>query len=228
MADMAVILNLETATTNCSVSIARDGKILSLIEEDSGQYSHSEQLHLFIERGLAEARIQPGDLDAVAVGKGPGSYTGLRIGVSTAKGLCYALDIPMISLNTLEIMAHSIEIEQGYLIPMLDARRMEVYAAVFNHILEPVKPTWAEVVDENSFAEYIDDQPVYLLGNGATKCLEVLSGTNLNFFPEVVPSAKTMASMSYDAFRKELFENTAYFEPFYLKDFILTKAKKKS
>ncbi len=190
--------------------------------------SHSEQLHLFIERSLKEVQILPKDLDAVAVGKGPGSYTGLRIGVSTAKGLCYALDIPMISLNTLEIMAHSVNIESGYLIPLLDARRMEVYAAVFDHQHKLVKPTWAEVVDENSFSEFIKQKPVYLLGNGTTKCKEILQGTDLKYFPELVPSATPMATMSYESFRNELFENTAYFEPFYLKDFIVTKSKKKS
>ncbi len=223
---MAIILNIETATTNCSVSIAHKGKTLSLIEEDHARYSHSEQLHLFIERSLKEAKIQPTDLDAVAVSKGPGSYTGLRIGVSTAKGLCYALDIPMISISTLESMAQSVDVESGYIIPLLDARRMEVYAAVFDHNGELIKPAWAEVVDENSFSEFMNEKPLYLLGDGAIKCREILQGPRLNYFPEYLPSAKTMSEMSYNAFKKGLFENTAYFEPFYLKDFIATKSKK--
>jgi tRNA threonylcarbamoyladenosine biosynthesis protein TsaB len=222
---MAVILNLETATTNCSVSIARDGEILSLIEEDHARYSHSEQLHKFIERSLKEADVQPKDLDAVAVSKGPGSYTGLRIGVSTAKGLCYALDIPMISVGTLESMSRSVSVESGYVIPLLDARRMEVYAAVFDHRGKLIKPTWAELVDEDSFKEFTDKEEVYLLGNGSIKCREVLQGENLKYLPQLVPSAKTMAGMSYKAFENGVFENTAYFEPFYLKDFIATKPK---
>ena len=130
---MATILNLETATTNCSVSIAMEGKTIALLEDNSPKYSHAEKLHLFIERSLKEANIQSADLNAVAVSKGPGSYTGLRIGVSAAKGLCYALDIPLISINTLSSMAHSVKIDDGYIIPLLDARRMEVYAAVFDH-----------------------------------------------------------------------------------------------
>ncbi len=225
---MAIVLNLETATTNCSVSIARDGKNLSLIEEDHARYSHSEQLHLFIERSMEEAKVELKDLDAVAVSKGPGSYTGLRIGVSTAKGLCYALDIPLISVDTLESMACSVSVESGYIIPLLDARRMEVYAAVFDHTGKLIKPTWAEVVDENSFSEFINQEPVHLLGNGSIKCRELLRGADLKYLPELVPSAKTMAILSYDAFSKKTFENTAYFEPFYLKDFIVTKPKKES
>jgi tRNA threonylcarbamoyladenosine biosynthesis protein TsaB len=223
---MAIILNIETATTNCSVSIARKGKTLSLIEEDHARYSHSEQLHLFIQRSLNEAKIQPGDLDAVAVSKGPGSYTGLRIGVSTAKGLCYALDIPMIAISTLESMAQSVNVESGYIIPLLDARRMEVYAAVFDHKGELIKPAWAEVVEESSFSEFMNEKPLYLLGNGAVKCREILKRAYLNYYPALVPSAKTMSGMSYNAYKKGLFENTAYFEPFYLKDFIGTKPKK--
>ncbi|MEN8787956.1 MAG: tRNA (adenosine(37)-N6)-threonylcarbamoyltransferase complex dimerization subunit type 1 TsaB [Flavobacteriaceae bacterium] len=222
---MAIILNLETATTNCSVSIAHDGEILSLIEEDHARYSHSEQLHNFIERSMEEAKVKPKDLDAVAVSKGPGSYTGLRIGVSTAKGLCYALDIPMISVSTLESLASSVSVESGYVIPLLDARRMEVYAAVFDHKGKLVKPTWAEVIDQDSFREFMNEETVYLLGNGSIKCREVLQGANLKYLPELVPSAKTMSGMSYKAYENGLFENTAYFEPFYLKDFIAMKPK---
>lgn len=223
---MAVILNLETATTNCSVSIARDGNILSLVEEDHERFVHSEQLHNFIQISLTEAEMSPADIDAVAVSKGPGSYTGLRIGVSTAKGLCYALDIPLISIGTLMSIARSVTVEDGYIIPLLDARRMEVYAAVFDYTGKQLKDAWAEVVDENSFSEFGGEKPVCLVGNGAAKCMNVLSGTNITYMPDVLPSAKTMSAISYEMFQKGQFENTAYFEPFYLKDFIATKSKK--
>ena len=224
---MAIILNLETATTNCSVSIAQDGKTIALLEDNSPKYSHAEKLHLFIEEALNKAGIKPGDLDAVAVSKGPGSYTGLRIGVSAAKGLCYSLDIPLISIGTLTSMAHSLEIDEGYIIPLLDARRMEVYAAVFNQDQQEIKPTWAEIIDENSFANYISEKPVYLIGNGAAKCEGKLKSEWIKFEPAVVPSANTLSKLSYRSYEAKQFEDTAYFEPFYLKDFIVTTAKGK-
>ena len=224
---MATILNLETATTNCSVSIARDGVTIALIEHNSAQYSHAEKLHQFIQDCLNDAGLQKEELDAVAVSKGPGSYTGLRIGVSAAKGLCYALDIPLISLSTLAGMALSVQVDDGYIIPLIDARRMEVYAAVYDHEHQEVKPTWAEIIDENSFAEFLKNKPVYLIGNGVEKCKAVLNNPLFNFDPTVVPSAQTMSRLSFEYFDKSVFENTAYFEPFYLKDFIVTQAKGK-
>ena len=222
---MAIILNLETATTNCSVSIAQDGKTIALLDDNSPKYSHAEKLHLFIEEGFKNAGIKASDLDAVAVSKGPGSYTGLRIGVSAAKGLCYSLDIPLISIGTLSSMAHSYKIDEGYIIPLLDARRMEVYAAVFDQDQELIKPTWAEIIDENSFSDYISDKPVFLIGNGAEKCKDVLTNERIKFDPTVVPTANTMSVLSYKMFLEKQFEDTAFFEPFYLKDFIVTKPK---
>ena len=222
---MATILNLETATTNCSVCIAQDGKTIALHEDNSPKYSHAEKLHVFIERCLQDANIVSTDLDAVAVSKGPGSYTGLRIGVSAAKGLCYALDLPLISIGTLTSMAHSIKVDEGFIIPLIDARRMEVYAAVFDHKQKEIKPTWAEIVNENSFAEYINELPVYLIGSGVEKCQGVLKSNLVKFDSSVVPSALTMSELSYQLFKENKFENTAYFEPFYLKDFIATKPK---
>ena len=222
---MAMILNLETASTNCSVSIAEKGQLISLIEENSPNYSHSEQLHLFIDQSIREAGISFEKLDAVAVSKGPGSYTGLRIGVSAAKGLCYALDIPLISVGTLKSMAHTVSIDKGVIIPLLDARRMEVYAAVFDSDHRELKNTWAEIITPNSFEEYYTDQFVYLVGNGAEKCKEVLTNPNIKFDPSVIPTAKTLADLSFKKYEAGQFENTAYFEPFYLKDFIVTKAK---
>lgn len=223
---MAAILNLETATTNCSVSIARDGKTISIFEDNSPKYSHSEQLHLFIKSCLEDAKLVAKDLDAVAVSKGPGSYTGLRIGVSAAKGICYALDIPLISIGTLASMAHSIQVDEGFIIPLIDARRMEVYAAVFDHEHREIKASWAEIVQENSFEEYMIEKPVYLVGSGVAKCKSVLAGPNIHFKPDVVPSAHTMSRLSHELYQRNQFENTAYFEPFYLKDFIVTAARK--
>ena len=222
---MATILNLETATTNCSVSIAQDGKTIALREDNSPKYSHAEKLHLFIEACLQEAGLKTADLDAVAVSKGPGSYTGLRIGISAAKGLCYALDIPLISIATLNSMAHSIKVDEGFIIPLIDARRMEVYAAVFDHKHNELKTTWAEIVDENSFHEFVENKPVYLIGNGVEKCKGVLKSKWINFDPGIIPSASTMSALSFRLYEKGQFENTAYFEPFYLKDFIVTRPK---
>ena len=222
---MATILNLETATTNCSVSIAREGTTVALHEDNSPKYSHAEKLHLFIDSCLKESKISMTELDAVAVSKGPGSYTGLRIGVSAAKGLCYALDIPLISVNTLSSMAHAIQVEEGLIIPLLDARRMEVYTAVFDHQHREVKRTWAEIVDENSFSEFLDNKPLHLIGNGVEKCKEVLKSKWFKFDPSIIPSASTMSALSFQLFEEGKFENTAYFEPFYLKDFIVTKPK---
>ncbi|MGI9548004.1 MAG: tRNA (adenosine(37)-N6)-threonylcarbamoyltransferase complex dimerization subunit type 1 TsaB [Flavobacteriaceae bacterium] len=222
---MAIILNLETATTNCSVSISRKGQLLALIEENSASYSHSEQLHKFIEQGLEKAGLTIDQLDAVAVSKGPGSYTGLRIGVSTAKGLCYALDIPLISVDTLRSMASSIDIQDGYILPLLDARRMEVYAAVYDHQHKELKKTWAEIIQEESFREFMNGKALYLIGSGAEKCKDVLKSPDIKFNAEIIPTARTLAALSYEKYKAGEFENTAYFEPFYLKDFIIARPK---
>ena len=222
---MAIILNLETATTNCSVSIARNGETLALVEENGIRYSHAEQLHNFIAESLKEAEVSLDQLDAVAVSKGPGSYTGLRIGISAAKGLCFALDIPLISVNTLKILATTIETDGGSIIPLLDARRMEVYAAVYDSEYKEIEPAWAEIVTPDSFKEVVKTKKAYLVGPGAEKCRDVLSSENFIFETQRIPSAREMARLSYEKFKGEKFENNAYFEPFYLKDFITTKPK---
>ncbi|SDE43750.1 tRNA threonylcarbamoyladenosine biosynthesis protein TsaB [Cellulophaga baltica] len=223
---MALLLNLETATTNCSVSIAENGNLLAIKEFDSAAYSHAEQLHVFIEETLQMASLQMADIDAVAVSKGPGSYTGLRIGVSAAKGLCFALDIPLIAIPTLESMASQAnDAEVNFVIPVLDARRMEVYSSVFNQDMEEIRETKAEIIDENSFQEYAAKGKVLILGNGAQKCKETLTHPNFSFDTTVVPSAKEMAMLSYKKFKENNLENVAYFEPYYLKDFILLKKK---
>ncbi len=217
---------METATTNCSVSISENGRLLALQEHNAENYTHSEQLHVFLEEALAQASLQFSELDAVAVSKGPGSYTGLRIGVSAAKGLCFALDIPLISIATLESLSHQVQAAEGELIiPLLDARRMEVYSAVFDHNHEQLRETKAEIIDEGSFQEYGSAQKRYLIGNGAEKCKGIIKGDTIEFFPKLVPSAKEMAQLSYKKYVSKDFEDVAYFEPYYLKDFILGGTK---
>ncbi len=223
---MPIILNLETATTNCSVSLAKDGKLLAIKEHDTPNYSHSEQLHIFIEEVLKNAKLKLSAVDAVAVSKGPGSYTGLRIGVSAAKGLCFSLDVPLISIPTLENMVHQVKCGTAdFSIPVLDARRMEVYSAVFDQGISQIRETKAEIIDGNSFFEYVEKGKVLLLGNGAEKCKELLQHPNFSFDTSVVPSAREMVTLSHKKFEIGEFENVAYFEPYYLKDFILQKKK---
>lgn len=218
---MAVILNLETATTNCSVSIAENGTILALKENNTPSYSHAEQLHVFIKNALDMASLSFSDLDAIAISKGPGSYTGLRIGVSAAKGLCFALDIPLISIATLESMAHQvIQKTSDFIIPVLDARRMEVYSAVFDSDMSQIRETKAEIITENSFSGYAESGKTLVMGPGAHKCRDVLKNPSFDFKDGIVPSAKGMGKLSSLKYQNSDFEDVAYFEPYYLKDFI--------
>ena len=224
---MALILNIETATKNCSVSIAENGKVIALEELNSANYSHAEKLHFFIEKVLQKAKINGIQLDAIAVSKGPGSYTGLRIGVSAAKGLCFALDKPLISIETLAALSHTISVDKGFIIPMLDARRMEVYSAVFNRHYEAVRGIKAEVINPYSFQEYLEKDSVTFLGDGAEKCKAVLTHKNAQFIDNQFPSSKQIADISYKKYEGNEFEDVAYFEPFYLKDFIAVPEKKR-
>ena len=229
MAAMAIILHLETATTNCSVSISKDDEIVVLKENNAASYSHSEQLHVFIKEALKEASLSFSDLDAVAISKGPGSYTGLRIGVSAAKGICFSLDIPLISIPTLQSMARQVDLKPGELvIPALDARRMEVYSCVYNNNYQEVRETRAEIINEESFVEYLGENEVYVVGSGAEKCRGVLQHPNFIFDESVVPSAEDMVSMAFEKYESKQFEDVAYFEPYYLKDFVLQQKKKKN
>jgi tRNA threonylcarbamoyladenosine biosynthesis protein TsaB len=219
---MAIILNLETATTNCSVSLAENGITIAIKEHDTPNYSHSEQLHLFIQEVLKEGSLSLPDVNAIAVSKGPGSYTGLRIGVSAAKGLCFSLDIPLISIPTLDSMAYQArDAKVDFVIPVLDARRMEVYSKVFDADLNEVRETKAQIIYENSFASYLKKGKVLLMGSGAEKCKEVLSNPAIEFDIKSVPSAKEMSQLSHLKYKNDDFENVAYFEPYYLKNFIL-------
>lgn len=199
---------------------------MALKELNEGSFSHAEKLHLFIEEVVSESGVHLTDLQAVAVSKGPGSYTGLRIGVSAAKGLCFALDIPLISVATLKSLALQASPEDGGLIvPMLDARRMEVYSAVFDFKYQQRRETLAEIIDSSSFSGILDKHPVYFMGDGAEKCKGLIKHKNARFLTEKFPSAREMAILSAQKFQDKDFEDLAYFEPYYLKDFVAGKPK---
>lgn len=217
---MAYILCIETTTTNCSVSITQNGKTIALLEENRQNYSHSENLHEFIAKAMEAAKITKSQLNAVAVSKGPGSYTGLRIGVSAAKGLCFALDIPLISIDTLQAFAFQVKETSEFIVPMLDARRMEVYACVFDNHKIKQEEIKAVILDETSFLEYLEKGKVVFLGNANDKFKTVCNHPNAVFLDNKLPSANDMAMSAYDKYKISDFENVAYFEPYYLKDFI--------
>jgi tRNA threonylcarbamoyladenosine biosynthesis protein TsaB len=228
---MPKILCIETATEVCSVAISSQGKLLALEENHDGN-AHASQLHNLVQKVLDSAGITLQDLDAVAVSKGPGSYTGLRVGVSTAKGYCYALGIPLIAINTLEsllrgqVLGEREQTTTSLYVPMLDARRMEVYCAVFDRHANMIRQTEAKIIDETSFVDLLDDNEIYFLGNGAVKCKNLLTHPNAKFMDNVLCTAKGMVNAAFEAFQTKQFEDTAYFEPFYLKDFVGTTPKK--
>lgn len=223
-----MILNIETATTNCSVSIAQEGLVVAFKEIAELNYSHAEQLHVFIEEVLLEAAISLSDIKAIAVSKGPGSYTGLRIGVSAAKGLCYALNIPLIAIPTLKSLSLQCQPKAGEVVlPMLDARRMEVYISAYDHKGEELHPTEAKILEENSLSEWMASySKVYFIGSGAQKAFEVHHQSNISVL-DTLPSAKEMAGLSFQKYVAKDFEDVAYFEPYYLKDFMGPIPKKK-
>ncbi len=218
---MAYILCIETSTTNCSVALAKKKEIICIEEDYNTSYSHAERLHNFIDKVMSEAGISLKDLMAVAVSKGPGSYTGLRIGVSAAKGLCYALDIPLIAIPTLQSLALQIDLEnEAYVVPMIDARRMEVYSAVFSSKNKQIRDTEAEILTENSFREYLEKKNVYFIGNGVEKFSTICISSSATFVKNKLPSAREMVILSYSKYLNKEFEDVGYFEPYYLKDFV--------
>jgi tRNA threonylcarbamoyladenosine biosynthesis protein TsaB len=222
---LSYILNIETATKNCSVALAKKGKTILCKEIAEEGYSHAERLHVFIEEIIKEAGITFQDLIAIAVSQGPGSYTGLRIGVSAAKGLCFALDIPLIAIDTLQVLASQATISSGLIIPMIDARRMEVYSAIFNPKFEKIRTVQAEIITENSFEEL--QEILYFVGDCAEKCKPILTKDSYIFLEEIkYPSAKEMSWLSFDKYQKNDTVDVAYFEPYYLKDFMMTVSKK--
>lgn len=222
---MDYILNIETSTKNCSVSVAKGGKTIVCNEIAEEGYSHAERLHVFIEKSLKEAGITYKDLSAIAISQGPGSYTGLRIGVSAAKGLCFALDLPLIAVDTMKVLASQVTVSNGLIVPMIDARRMEVYSAIFNSKLEQVRDVQAEIISEDSFENL--QEIIYFVGDCAEKCKAILTKGNFVFLEEIkYPSANEMSALSYEKYKKNDTVDVAYFEPFYLKDFLITTSKK--
>ena len=225
---MALILNIETSTEVCSVVLADDGKVVACKEELQGR-NHALLLTSFIEACVLESGHAFPDLDAIAISKGPGSFTGLRIGVSTAKGLCYALDKPLIAVNSLQSMAalvvkQELVGEADLLCPMIDARRMEIYTALFNKDAEFVTETSAQIIDNKSFESVLADKKVLFFGDGMMKCRELLkSSENALFLTKNTNSALGMVNFSEKAYKNSQFESTAYFEPFYLKDFFVAR-----
>ncbi|MDG5490687.1 tRNA (adenosine(37)-N6)-threonylcarbamoyltransferase complex dimerization subunit type 1 TsaB [Psychroserpens sp. SPM9] len=222
---MAFILSIETSTTNCSVSLSKQGETLVLKEVNNVNYSHAESLHVFIAEILQTAGIEKTDLSAVAVSKGPGSYTGLRIGVSAAKGLSYALEIPLIAVSTLEALAHQLGIEAGVIVSMLDARRLEVYSAIYDKNHELIRGIEAQILNTQSFEAYLEKGKVHFIGNGVEKTKQLIQHSNAVFVDGKLPSANEMSALAYAKYKKSDIEDVAYFEPFYLKDFIALKPK---
>ncbi|MDP5000307.1 MAG: tRNA (adenosine(37)-N6)-threonylcarbamoyltransferase complex dimerization subunit type 1 TsaB [Flavobacterium sp.] len=219
---MSIILNIETATKNCSVALAKEGKTIACKEIAEQNFSHAEKLHVFIEELLLENQLIFSDLAAIAVSQGPGSYTGLRIGVSSAKGFCYALNIPLIAIDTLQLLANQVRIDDGIIISMIDARRMEVFSAFYDKNQLQIRTTLAEIIDETSYSEI--SEKIHLVGDGAAKFKEVLTDEKFVFHSDVVfPSANEMSKLSFNKYQKQDFVDVAYFEPYYLKDFVLTK-----
>jgi len=222
---LSYILNIETATKNCSVALAKEGKTILCKEIAEEGYSHAERLHVFIEEIIKESGITFQDISAIAVSQGPGSYTGLRIGVSAAKGLCFALDIPLIAVDTLQVLAPQAKVSNGLVIPMLDARRMEVDSAIFTPNYENKRAVQAEIITENSFEDL--HETLYFVGDCNEKCKLVLTKENFIFLGDIkYPSAKEMSFLSFEKYKKNDIVDVAYFEPYYLKDFMMTVSKK--
>ena len=227
---MLGILNIETSTTVCSVALSCDGVVVFNKEDHEGP-SHASVLGGFINEAVDMARIKDIPIDAVAVSCGPGSYTGLRIGVSEAKGLCFGWNKPLIAVSTLELMVCHVMFskmlpENALFCPMIVARRMEVYSAIYNWALEPLKPVSADILDENSYKELLDTHLVYFFGNGAAKCREKITHPNAHFIDDLHPLAKMMFPLAEKAVAINDYKDVAYFEPFYLKEFVASQPKK--
>ena len=228
---MSCILNIETSTNVCSVALSQDGVCLYEDVNMEGP-SHAQVLAGYVKNAVSFADSHAIPIDAIAISKGPGSYTGLRIGVSEAKGVAYGRDAKLLSVPTLKLLTLPILLgheelpEDALLCPMIDARRMEVYCALYDRALNEVVQTQALVIDSDSFKEYLDKQPIYFMGNGADKCVETIQHPNAHFIKNIVPRAKNMIPLAEMAMAKEQFEDVAYFEPFYLKEFVATKSKK--
>ncbi len=234
---MSLILHIETATPVCSAALSKDGQLLDL-QETNDPRSHATRLSPFIKELMDSNNYDFSDLDAVSISLGPGSYTGLRIGVSTAKGIGYGAGIPLIGISTLQALANRI-IQEGKVVlgdistknlllcPMLDARRMEVYTAFFSPQLELARKVQADIIEPDSYMEYLEAGPVLFFGNGSDKCRDIIQHPNAEFIPDIEPSSQYMIQLAEAAWEKQEFVDTAYFEPFYLKEFIATIPKNK-
>lgn len=229
---MALILNIESATTMCSVALGKDGVCFDIEEVNDG-YSHAEKLAVFADELLKRNDLSPSDLDAIAVSKGPGSYTGLRIGVSLAKGLCFGAEKPLIAIETLQAMCYHPKVkeaaaamENALMCPMLDARRMEVYTALFDQNNDPITDVSPMILDETSFTEELQHHSIVFFGNGSEKFQSLCLAENSRFLNDIWPSASQMTLLSEKAYLEENYEDVAYFEPFYLKEFQATTPKK--
>ncbi len=226
---MTYILSIETATKTCSVALHHEDNLLGVLEVHLDK-SHSSLLHVMMADLLNYCGVDKKQLSAIAVSKGPGSYTGLRIGVSAAKGLCFALDIPLIAIETLEAMAWGVQqftSENIWLCPMIDARRMEVYCQFWNEKMEEVMPTSAVIVDETAFQKHLSKYNILFFGDGASKCIPILgSSPNARFLSHINPSAACIGALAVEKFANNAFDDVAYFEPYYLKDFRTTQPKK--
>lgn len=227
---MSCILHIETSTNVCSVAVSEDGKVIFDKADRTGN-NHAEALGSFVDEAMSFADSHAIPLDAVAVSSGPGSYTGLRIGVSMAKGVCYALNLPLLSVPTLELMCVPVllrneEIEdEALLCPMIDARRMEVYAALYDRALKPVRGVQADVVDADTYRQWLEDRPVYFFGNGAAKCMDTINHPNAHLIEGIEPVAKWMMPLAERKMLNDIHEDVAYFVPYYLKDFVAKQPK---
>ena len=227
---MSCILHIETSTNVCSVAVSEDGKVIFDKADRTGN-NHAEALGSFVDEAMSFADSHAIPLDAVAVSSGPGSYTGLRIGVSMAKGVCYALNLPLLSVPTLELMCVPVllrneEIEdEALLCPMIDTRRMEVYAALYDRALKPVRGIQADVVDADTYRQWLEDRPVYFFGNGAAKCMDTINHPNAHLIEGIEPVAKWMMPLAERKMLNDIHEDVAYFVPYYLKDFVAKQPK---
>lgn len=227
---MSCILHIETSTKACSVALSENGQLI-FHKEDLDGPNHAVVCGVYVDEALSFANSHAIPVDAVAVSEGPGSYTGLRIGVSLAKGVCYGRDLPLLSVPTLKLLCVPVLLskeelpEDALLIPMIDARRMEVYSAIYDRALQEVRPVGADIVDADTYLPYLEEHPVYFFGNGAMKCQSVIQHKNAHFIDGIVPLAKWMFPLAERSLHLGEKQDVAYFEPFYLKEFVAIKSK---
>jgi len=217
---MSYILNIETSTTNCSVSLSHDDNLIDIIETDSITYSHSENLHVFIDNLMNKNKLKFDQLSACSISRGPGSYTGLRIGLSAAKGICFGVDIPLISISSLKVIANAVKFD-GLIVSTMDARRDEVYSCIFDSKLNTICNEKPEIINNKSFLDLAVNNKLLIVGDGQIKCKKLIDDNkNISFNPDILkPSSKNMCNIAFKKLKENDFEDLAYFEPKYLKEF---------